>query len=189
MARHASRLPRWHYLLWPRTYPIPRIIDGAATVDTQTLERGSVVTTYDDDTAHLNLGNYVNVTMQPLTMLRISGNRYQEKILLEHGHVDVAVTKKTGTFDVAVGPALVSVTGTHFGVDVLDNEPTDNGLPRFRVNVTEGSVVVRDGSTGQPVTLKDKRQPGISRSQHIKIADIPQARTPHRSAQPQRQPD
>jgi hypothetical protein len=143
------------YIYWPRNYPTPEL-DGEVSINNgNELVRGAQIATHDDQAATLKLGGYVNVNLDPQTTLTLGGAKFEEKILLEKGTVNVAVAKKRGTFDVVVGPATVHVTGTQFKAAVEDRDlERENRRVRFlNVAVNEGSVEVLGIGQSGPVTL------------------------------------
>ncbi len=140
------------WTVWPRIfppkepfYPVAVVESGKVTISSggNTPQRGSELET-STETAAIELGGYVDVSMLPSTDMIIGGNKKEEQILLEHGEVQVAVVKKVGTFDVLVGPAKVHVTGTHFDVKVGPEsvDPANHRVKTFTVSVTDGSVLV-----------------------------------------------
>ncbi len=133
--------------LWPQAYPGTHLVDGQIMVNAgngDEIPPGSLVQTEPDETAHASIaiGGYVLVAMDKDTEITMGGSKYAEKVFLDHGDLDVDVTKKTGTFDVAVGSANVHVTGTKFHLAMRPKQ-VDGGVERnLVVRVREGSVVV-----------------------------------------------
>ncbi len=140
-------------MLWPKEYPRPTVV-GPVYVNNgdSAIGRGSRVTTSEEG-ASLALGGYVSVEMAPHTVLTIGGGRFEEKVLLEQGEVDVNVTKNRGRFDVAVGKAVVRVIGTKFQVGVTDEEIDDRWVKKMRVAVLEGAVSLDLGNGSVPQVL------------------------------------
>jgi hypothetical protein len=91
--------------------------------------------------------------MAPHTALTIGGGRFEEKVMLEQGELDVSVTKNRGRFDVAIGKALVRVIGTKFQVAVTDEEIDDHWVKKMQVKVAEGRVAVDLGNGSAPQML------------------------------------
>jgi len=60
------------------------------------VERGAHIETDEVDTGKVELGGYVDITMRPQTALTIGGAKYEEKVLLDRGQLDVNVTKNRG---------------------------------------------------------------------------------------------
>ena len=136
-------------MYWPHAYPEPAAQQVVIT-DGGVMERGAHIETDDLDTGTVELGNYVYIKMAPQTAMTIGGAKYEEKVLLDQGQLDVSVTKNKGRFDIAVGPATVHVTGTKFGVNVTNEITSAARLKKLTVAVKEGSVEVQNvpGVTG-----------------------------------------
>ena len=146
-------------MYWPHAYPEPTAQQVVVT-EGGGVERGAHIETDDVDTGKVELGGYVDITMAPQTALTIGGAKYEEKVLLDQGQLDVSVTKNKGRFDIAVGPATVHVTGTKFGVKVANEITSAARLKKLTVSVSEGSVEVQNvpGITGtQTVTAKQEK--------------------------------
>jgi len=137
------------YLFWPQKYPRYEAT-GVTLVNSNEVHRGTVLTTDEITTGNINIGDYVWSAMQPLTTLTLGGGKYQEKVFLDQGELQVAVKKNKGQFDVVVGPTTVHVTGTKFNVNVLNDETTNEQRKKLLVSVTEGSVEIQGipGLTG-----------------------------------------
>jgi hypothetical protein len=131
------------YLLWPQKYPGPEV-RNVAIMNANQAQPGAMLATDDVTSGSVKLGNYVNILMQPQTALTLGGERYQEKVFLDQGALEVSVEKDKGKFDVAVGPATVHVTGTKFSVDVVNEEVANAQQKKLVVHVEEGMVEVRD---------------------------------------------
>ena len=156
---------------WPASYPGPQVIAGTVQVNTQTLEHGSRIET-DQDPASLKLGDYVDLTLAPETALTLGGARYQEKIFLERGEVQAQVTRHRGKFDVIIGPVNVQVTGTKFGVQVLDeaDEAQVRQQKKVRVSVSEGSVLVQGVASPRTLLAGDSGTFDVSSAPILKSA-------------------
>lgn len=142
------------WVLWPRAYP-PISVDADAleiSNQTETVQRGSRLVTPEDSSATVALGGYVTVDMAPLTVMTIGGSKFDEKVILERGELDIQVARNRGHFTVAVGRALVHVTGTRLQVGVTEEEADDRRIKRLRIAVKEGSVQV-EGASETPVIL------------------------------------
>jgi hypothetical protein len=147
------------WIVWPREYPSEKLITGAVEItNAQQLQRGAHLLT-NNQSAQISLGDYVNLEMKPHTDLTLGGTRFDERVLLEQGDLDVSVTRHRGTFNVEVGPAVIHVTGTRFRVvvkDEIDSDDVDSDkdiiTKKLQVSVAEGSVEVR-GLKGGPVAL------------------------------------
>lgn len=130
-------------MYWPHEYPAPSADAQVAVIDGGQLERGRTIAT-DGVEGELDLGGYVMVKMAPDTQLNVAGSKYQEKVLLSQGSLDVDVTKHKGQFDVAVGPAVVHVTGTKFRVRVGQEDTATTLFRKLYLAVKEGSVEVQN---------------------------------------------
>lgn len=130
--------------LWPRPYPEPRIsgvdLVGAGVPG----ERGTPLET-GDTAGKVELGGYVDAVVDPHTSFTIRGKQHQEALALDSGSMQFDVTEKHGTFDVYVGAFDIHDTGTKFSVDVQINNAANPPVKDLKVNVTQGSVEVRDG--------------------------------------------
>ena len=138
------------FLFWPQKYP-GFIADGVTNMNgTTDLERGVLLQSDDTSGGNLQLGGYVTVHMEPQTALTLGGSKYQEKVFLEQGELQVSVQKNKGEFDIAVGPATVHVTGTRFSVNVVKDETATAEQKKMLVAVDDGSVEVNGipGTTG-----------------------------------------
>jgi hypothetical protein len=148
------------FFLWPQKYPGPEV-HGVALMNSNEIERGTTLQTDDVTSGSLKLGNYVDIVIRPQTSLTLGGGKFQEKVFLEQGELQVSVQKNKGEFDIAVGPATVHVTGTRFNVNVLHDETNVADQKKLLVAVDDGSVEVNGipGTTGaQRVSAGEKRE-------------------------------
>lgn len=145
-------------MYWPKEYPNPSA-EGVYVMNGGDLQRGARLETPDGD-GSLKLGGYVEIAMAPQTALTIGGSKYEEKVLLDQGHLDVRVTKHKGQFDIGVGPATVHVTGTQFGVNVAEETTPTTRIKKLVVSVNEGSVEVQGvpGVSGVATITAGNRQ-------------------------------
>jgi ferric-dicitrate binding protein FerR (iron transport regulator) len=143
------------FLLWPQSYPAPHAENMWVDNDSP-FERGVAIAARDTQ-GSVTLGGYVQIEAKPDTKLTVGGTRFREKVFLEKGEVDVAVSKKRGEFDVVVGPATVHVTGTTFSVRVTEENTATAHEKKMRVAVREGGVLIRGlpqaGPADVPQTL------------------------------------
>lgn len=140
---------------WPKPYPSPSVRGDVAVVDGGPVGRGAEVETKETP-VQLTLGGYVNVTIDPKSVVKIEGAPEQERISLYSGTVHCKVTKLHGSFEVATLAGVVKVTGTQFSA-TASTAINEQGF-RTRgmlVTVSEGSVRVtgpwgdRDVAAGQ----------------------------------------
>lgn len=160
---------------WPRAYPQPQVA-GAIAVSTPEPERGSTIVTPVDEGGQVTLGGYAKLDLAPDTALTLGGSKFEEKVFLERGHIDVNVKKNRGEFDVSVGSALIHVTGTKFAVSVIDPADDDQSSPqkKLQVAVKEGSVEVK--GVDNPRTLLGG-QVGLFEVSEIRKAIPPEVTT------------
>jgi len=146
-------------MYWPHEYPGPTA-DQELVADGGVVDRGTRLENNEQDVRDVDLGGYVNIKMAPQSALTIGGAKYEEKVLLDQGQLDVNVARNRGRFDIAVGPATVHVTGTRFGVNVADETTALARVKKLLVSVKEGSVEVQNipGMTGtQTVTAGQEK--------------------------------
>lgn len=138
--------PRWTK---PR-YPGPTV-EGAITVaDGGELRRGAVLATGNEG-GSLELGGYCRLDVGPNSVLRLTGEPRDERIVLEHGRVLCDVDRQIGQFAVETELCTAVVQGTRFIVQLDD--PTggaDMLRKKVLVRVLAGAVLV-SGAWGQDV--------------------------------------
>jgi len=103
---------------------------------------GSSLTTREGSMALFSLGGAVRAAMRPSTSIQVASVR---KINLKEGSVWLRVTHGGKGFAVQTPAALVTVTGTSFGVTV-------DGQGSTHVEVAEGGVAVTQAAAADKVT-------------------------------------
>jgi hypothetical protein len=98
----------------------------------------------------LRLGGYVQLTAAPSTTFTLGGGPFREVVFLEHGHMDVSVSKTRGTFDIIVGDTVIHAVEGAFGIDAADEFSDDETRTKknLTVSVKDGAVQVSGTATG-----------------------------------------
>ncbi|NQT86357.1 FecR domain-containing protein [bacterium] len=129
-------------LLLRRSYPDPQA-SGDVTVTDGTLRRGATVRTADDQQVALTLGGYCQVDVNANSVVRVVGAPRDERIILERGRVACDVTPGAGQFAVETEHCTISVKGTRFAVELLENQGGQAMLNKHvLVKVFAGAVLM-----------------------------------------------
>ena len=128
------------YKLFSGGYPAPSIEGSYRIVEGDGVGRGAVIETGAEN-AHLEIGGYCRVAVEPASVVRIEGEEANEKIVLEKGGVVCRVDSGQGAFAVVTGLGTVSVTGTEFTVRLIEGETPMKGK-KLLVKVAVGSVLI-----------------------------------------------
>lgn len=134
-----------------RQYPQPTVSGPVNIVGGGDIARDVTLTT-EDKKAHLSLGGYCSVTLNPDSNVRIEGTDRAEKIVLTEGGVVCDVDRGQGTFTVSTDFGEVSVLGTTFEVQIWEEGNAKMNSKQMLVTVLTGTVIVATPS-GQ-TTLK-----------------------------------
>ena len=136
------------WALWPSGYPEPQASGTYAVMDDSRLGRGSTMTT-EAEAAALVLGGYCRLALQPESTLRIEGKPRAEQVFLGRGGVTCKVHMGAGAFAVRTEVGTVSVAGTEFSVQLVEEQETPGTFARrMVVRVLDGAVLV-SGTWGQ----------------------------------------
>jgi ferric-dicitrate binding protein FerR (iron transport regulator) len=123
-------------------YPQPEVTGTVRLREGGPLRRGAAIEAGSEGAA-LTLGGYCRVAIGPKSVVRVSGSRRRERIVLERGRVLCDVEPGAGQFAVETEQCTISVQGTRFAVELLENEGGQAMLGRHvLVKVFAGAVLV-----------------------------------------------
>lgn len=125
----------------PPQYPEPRAFGGLRVEDDGKIRRSATVVA-SGPKAVLELGGYCRLDMEPGSALRIEGQRLREEVTLLHGRITCQVDRGVGAFAVRTDVGTVTVKGTKFIVDLVENRKGDEAMRTLFVKVLAGAVLV-----------------------------------------------
>lgn len=129
-------------------YPEPTVSGAYRVVGGGTVGRGSLIVA-EGGTARVALGGYCRITLDPGASLRIAGSKRAEEVVLVQGRATCQTDRDAGTFAVRSDVGAVSVTGTEFAVEMIEDKGEDDMFgKRMAVSVVTGAVLV-SGVWGQ----------------------------------------
>lgn len=142
-------------------YPQPQATGTFTIREGGPLRRGALVEAGSEG-ATLALGGYCHIAMDPNSVVRVSGTRRRERIVLERGRVVCEVERGAGQFTVETERCTVSVRGTRFSVELLGSEGEQAMLGKqVLVKVFAGAVLVAAaGAQGVVAAGEGKLVPG-----------------------------
>ena len=124
------------------SYPGPKASGAYEVVDGGQVRRGAVLRAKNAP-ATLELGGYNQVVMQPGSRVRINGKEFAEEVSLEAGEVQCQVDRNVGTFAVRTPAGTVSVVGTTFTVQLIEEKGEKAMVERRTfVRVLSGTVML-----------------------------------------------
>jgi hypothetical protein len=124
--------------------------------------------------AHLDFDSGTHVTLGADARLRLVEQSKKKRFSLETGSMFAKVAKLGADerFVVATPDAEIEVRGTAFRVSVVDGDPTCEGGTPTRLEVTEGTVVVRHAGSESRVTAGG-RWPSCPARANVAVAAPP----------------
>ena len=123
-------------------YPGPKAVGSFEVVDGGAVRRGAALRARNG-TATLELGGYSQLVLQPGAQVRIEGKEFAEEVSLETGEVHCQVDRNVGTFAVRTPSGTVSVKGTTFTVQLIEEKGEKAMVERrLFVRVLSGSVLL-----------------------------------------------
>jgi hypothetical protein len=127
----------------PPRYPGPRASGGLRVEDGDKVRRGATVAA-SGPKAVLELGGYCRMEMDPGCALKIEGQRLREEVMLLRGRMTCQVDSGVGAFAVRTDMGTVTVKGTRFVVDLVENRNLEGGeaMNTLFVKVLAGAVLV-----------------------------------------------
>ncbi|HOD84387.1 MAG: FecR protein [Planctomycetes bacterium ADurb.Bin126] len=129
-------------------YPAPTASGAYRVVGGGPVQRGSVIVA-EGGPARVALGGYCRVTLDAGGSLRIAGTKRAEEVVLCEGRATCEADSNTGTFAVRSDVGAVSVTGTRFAVEMIEDQGDQDMFGRrMAVSVLTGAVLV-SGTWGQ----------------------------------------
>ncbi len=158
-AAAAMLLAAGSLLLFTDRYPGPAV-SGLYRVEGGTkARRGSVIAT-DAGNGTIALGGYCRVDVGPNSRVEVEGESFAEQVFLAQGFVHCKADRDVGRFTVRTDVGAVSVKGTQFTVQMLDEQEEDEMFDRrMLVAVLTGSVLV-SGTWGEQ-TLRAGQQASL----------------------------
>ncbi len=132
-------------------YPAPKAAGAFQVVGGGPFQSNSTLVT-EDESAQVVLGGYCHVTIEPNSLITLSGAEKEESVELETGSVVCDVDRGKGKFSVVTDFGTVSVVGTKFEVGIRVEREGTVISRRMLVNVLAGTVIVTTAA-GQTETL------------------------------------
>jgi ferric-dicitrate binding protein FerR (iron transport regulator) len=123
-------------------YPGPEVSGAYSVVGGGPVRRGSVIVA-EGGQAHVVLGGYCRVDLDAGGRLQIAGTKRAEAVVLRSGRAACQADRNVGTFAVRSDVGSVSVTGTQFEVEMIEDQGDHDMFgKRMAVSVLTGAVLV-----------------------------------------------